>query len=84
MAVTTSSVYERQAATRTAAEARELAEAQLAEQLAAESAGRTVLSKTVETVLSEGSVKLLCTVVCEENIATVREFEGIPNEVGGK
>lgn len=62
----------------TAAEAQRLAQAQLAEQLAADSAGRTLLSRTVETRVDTKGVTLVCTVVCEEDIARVAEFDLTP------
>ena len=66
--------YERFTATRTAREARALAYAELEAQLAADSAGRTLLSRTVETVVSEDGITLICTVVCEEDIALTVEI----------
>lgn len=77
IAVTESAAYEVKTVTRTAAKAREIAMSELTAQLAADSAGRTVLSRTVETVMSEDGVRLICTLCCEENIAVVREMEGI-------
>ncbi len=78
VAITTSAAYRVQGATRTATEARELAMAELTASLAADSAGRTVLSRTVETVVGENGVKLICTLVCEEDIALTRELDVIP------
>ena len=67
--------YEWQTVTRTATEARELAQIELEERLAADSAGRTLLSKTVETQVDATGITLLCTIVCEEDIANVAEIE---------
>ncbi len=77
IAVTKSTGYGVQTATRTAAEARAIAMSELSARLAADSEGRTVLSRTVETVMSEDGIKLICTVLCEEDIAAVRELQGI-------
>lgn len=64
--------------TYTPREAREIAEAQLASLLAAECEGRTLLSRTVELSVEPSAVTLYCTLVCEENIAAVSEFELTP------
>lgn len=66
--------YETRTATRTAIEAREQAQAELKAQLAADSAGRTVLERTVETVSDADGVTLVCTLICEEDIALACEF----------
>ena len=66
--------FEWRSATRTATEARALAMAELEAQLAADSVGRTLLSRTVETQVDADGITLLCTVVCEEDIAGVVEI----------
>ena len=66
-------------ATRSATEARALAYAELAEQLAADSTGRTTLSRTVEVLADADGITLVCTVVCEEDIALSAEFAYVPN-----
>ena len=50
--------------------------------IAEDSTGRRMLSRTVETLADGDGITLLCTLVCEEDIAVVREIEAIPNEVG--
>ncbi len=75
IAVVTHLPYARVDVTHTALQARAQAHAQLSELLATECAGRTLLSRTVETYVSGDAVTLCCTVVCEENIAAVSEFE---------
>ena len=67
--------YEMHPATRTAREAHALASAELQARLAADSAGRTLLSRTVETVVDDTGITLICTVVCEEDIAMTAEIE---------
>lgn len=66
--------YEWVPARRSGAEALALAKDELAAKLSRESASRTLLSKTVETVVSEDGVKLICTATFEEDIAAVSEF----------
>jgi similar to stage IV sporulation protein len=66
--------YELHTFTRTAREARAIAQRELDEMLAADSVGRTMLSRTVETVVSEEGITLVCTVVCEEDIALTAEI----------
>ena len=61
-------------ARRSGAEALALAREELAKKLSDESASRTLLSKTVETVVDEDGVKLICTATFEEDIAAVSEF----------
>ncbi len=61
--------------TRTAREALSLAECTLAAELAAASATKNLLSRTVETVVSDTGITLVCTAVFEEDIARVAEFE---------
>ncbi|MBQ3483125.1 MAG: sporulation protein YqfD [Clostridia bacterium] len=73
-ALSTHLAFEWRTATRTATEAHALAKAELEAQLAADSAGRTLLSRTVETQLDADGITLLCTVVCEEDIASVVEI----------
>ena len=82
LAVTTHESFDRCEATRTAAEARRLALLELEGQIATESDGRKVISRTVETVVDDVGVRLVCTLVCEEDIAVVREFAEIPKELG--
>lgn len=60
---------------RTAREALLSAEAALSDMLAEASLNKTLLSRTVETVVSEEGVTLICTAVFEEDIARVAEFE---------
>ena len=67
--------YVTRAATRTAAEAYVLAQNELEARLAADSTGRSLLEYTVERCVSADGVTLLCTVVCEEDIARVEEFD---------
>jgi hypothetical protein len=72
---TRATAFEWQERTRSAAEARSLAHEQLRGELARDSAGRTLLSSTVEESVDADGITLYCTVVCEENIASVVEFE---------
>ena len=76
--ITTASFYETQVLTRTAESARELALAELQQKLAADSAGRTLLEKSVEWSADGEGITLICTVVCEEDIARTVEFEMQP------
>ena len=66
--------YAWQPRVRTLQEARALAEVQLQEELAADAAGRTLLEKHVEWCVDGEGVALICTVVCEEDIARTLEF----------
>jgi hypothetical protein len=66
--------YEWRDATRTATEARVRAYADLEELLAADAASRTLLSRTVELSADADGITLHCTVVCEEDIASVAEI----------
>ena len=66
--------YEMQTFTRTAQQAREMALAELQQRLAADSAGRTLLEKSVEWSMDGEGITLICTVVCEEDIARTVEF----------
>lgn len=61
-------------ARRTAKEALETANAELTALLAADSATRTLLEKTVEVAADEAGVTLICTITAEENIAVVSEI----------
>ncbi len=72
--VITAAEYRTVSLTRTGAEARALAHAQLEALLAADAAGRTLLEKHVEYRVDEDGLTLLCTVVCEEDIAGTVEF----------
>lgn len=67
--------YDYLPAVRTVAEARHLAAEELEARLAADSAGRVLLQKTTETVADGTGVTLVCTVICEEDIAATVEFE---------
>ena len=67
--------YTLQPAVRSAREAHALACLELEARLSAESAGRTMLSRTVETVVDDAGITLICTVVCEEDIALTAEIE---------
>ncbi len=75
VSILTAFAYADQPATRTATQAREQAFAQLESLLAQESKGRVMLQKTTETRVDEDAITLICTVVYEENIASVSEFE---------
>lgn len=79
LAVTEYEAYETCTLTRTAAQARALATEELEAQLAADSAGRTVLQRTVETAADAEGITLICTLVCEEDIALVSEFDVTPH-----
>ena len=82
VAVTAYEPLESREATRSVAEAQRLAVAELNAQIAADGTGRKLLSRTVETVSDDTGVRLLCTLVCEEDIAVVREAEEIPTKFG--
>ena len=77
--VTQATPYGMRAAVRSATEARTQAYAELAAQLAAESAGRAVLSRTVEMLADAEGITLICTLVCEEDIALTAEIAYVPN-----
>ena len=66
--------YEWRDATRTATQARSLALEQLSAAIAADGEGRTLLWKSTELSVDEQGVTLLCTLVCEENIAATQEL----------
>lgn len=70
--------YEHVAVKRTTGEALLLAQAELAARLAADSAGRTLLSRTEEVIEAPDALTLVCRVVCEEDIASVAEFSFAP------
>ena len=72
--VITEAEYELVSRTRTAAEARELARKELESLLAADGTGWTLLEKRIEYRVDSDGITLLCTVVCEEDIASVSEF----------
>ena len=72
--LTAASTYEMRSATRTLQQARSLALAELDQRLAADSEGRTLLEKGVEWCVDGEGVTLICTVVCEEDIARTLEF----------
>lgn len=73
--VKTSAEYRTVSRTRTGAEARVIAIAELQKLLAADSAAYTLLEKHLEYRVDEAGITLICTVVCEEDIARVAEFE---------
>ena len=75
IAVTQAAAYEQQGASRTAVQARELALAELAHQMAVDSTGRTLLERTVEIRADTTGITLICTAICEEDIAVTVEFE---------
>ena len=70
----TAAEYELVTRTRTATEARELAQKELELLLSADGTGRTLLEKRIEYRVDGDGITLLCTVVCEEDIASVSEF----------
>lgn len=61
-------------AKRDTVEALALANAELSALLAEDSASCTLLQKTTETVVDSTGITLICTAVCEENIAVSVEF----------
>lgn len=67
--------YTVQRLTRTPEEALELAYAQLEKELGAFSEGRELLRKQITAEAGENSVKLVCTILCIEDIALQSEFE---------
>ena len=69
--------YEYGTVLRSAVEARALALAELEERLAADSVGRTMLEKHIEMRADEKGITLICTVIVEEDIALVREFDAV-------
>lgn len=66
--------YEWVSSRRSGEEALALAKDELAAVLSRESVSRTLLTRTVETVVGEDGVKLICTATFEEDIAAVSEF----------
>ena len=74
VSVTEHRAYAYQTATRTATQALALAKAELASRLAAGGEARKLLSTTVETVLDDAGVTLVCTAAFEENIGLISEF----------
>ena len=72
--VITAAEYRTVTLSRTGEEARALAHAKLEALLAADAAERTLLEKKVEYRMDGEGITLLCTVVCEEDIASVSEF----------
>jgi similar to stage IV sporulation protein len=66
--------YEARSRTRTVREAREAARAELERLLCADAAGRTLLSQKCEWCVDGEGITLICTVVCEEDIARTQEF----------
>ena len=75
--MTTYRFYEYGTVLRSATLARALALAELEERLAADSAGRTMLEKHIEMRADEEGITLICTVIAEEDIALVREFDTV-------
>ncbi len=71
--VTTAKEYAQVPVRYSATEARAMALSLLEEQLAADSAGRTMLSRVTETRVDGEGITLICTVTCEEDIAKVVE-----------
>ena len=67
--------YVMQRLTRTPEEALELAYTQMEKELGDFSQGRELLRKQITTEVGDGSVKLVCTVLCIEDIALQSEFE---------
>lgn len=66
--------YTEVAALRSAKETLSLANDALAALLAEQGVSRTLLKRTVETVVSEEGITLICTAIFEEDIAAVSEF----------
>ena len=75
IALTVHLPYARTDVTRTALEARALALERLDALLATECEGRVLLTRTNEMRVESDAITLCCTVVYEENIAAVSEFE---------
>lgn len=67
--------YELRPAVRDGVEACELAYAELERQLSQDSAGRSMLERTVELSANADGITLICTVVCEEDIAETAEIK---------
>lgn len=72
--VRTEAAYEMQPRTRTLQQAREMARSELQRLLLADSAGRALLSQNTEWCVDANGITLICTVVCEEDIARTVEF----------
>ncbi len=70
----TEAAYEMRSRTRTLQDARSMAQSELQQLLLADSTGRTLLEKSVEWCVDGEGVTLICTVVCEEDIARTSEF----------
>lgn len=68
--------YRWERATRSAEEALTLAKAELAAQLAADSAERVLLQRWLEVQADAEGVTLICTVVCEEDIGKTVAYTG--------
>ena len=71
--------YELREAKRTALEAEKEAFAQLEARLADDCVGKSLLERTVEMRADATGITLICTVICEEDIARVRETETAQN-----
>ncbi|MBQ8340841.1 MAG: sporulation protein YqfD, partial [Clostridia bacterium] len=67
--------YEMRPATRTATEAYDLAKAELEAVIVADGAGRTLLERTTEVQADANGITLICTVICEEDIARISEID---------
>ncbi|MBQ8716592.1 MAG: sporulation protein YqfD [Clostridia bacterium] len=67
--------YELRPAVRDGVQACELAYAELERQLSQDSVGRSMLEHTVELVADADGITLICTVVCEEDIAETAEIK---------
>ena len=67
--------YELRPAVRDGVQACELAYAELERQLSQDSVGRSMLERTVELVADADGITLICTVVCEEDIAETAEIK---------
>ncbi len=73
--VTTAKCYRTEPITRTREEALNLAYAELEQELSALSPNVQLLSKAITTEWNDGSVRLVCTIRCIENIAEQSEIE---------
>ncbi len=74
IAIKTAVEYTERPVTRTALQAREMALEELERMLAADSVGRTLLQRTLESSVDADGITLVCTVVCETDIAKTVEF----------
>ena len=74
--------YRTEPATRSVAQAYALAKGELEAQLAADSVGRTLLERRIEVCADDSGVTLICTVVCEEDVARTVEFDSVSPPAG--